>query len=503
MTTRPRLTVLGTGYLGITHAACMAYQGLEVLGVDTDPEKVARLSRGELPVFEPQLGELLRDSLDSGKLSFTTSYQQAAAFGDVHFICVGTPQRHDGNGADLTQVDACVSALAPLLTRPCLVVGKSTVPAGTAAAIAADIARRAPAGESVEVCWNPEFLREGHAVQDTLTPDRIVVGVASPRGEAVIRDIYAGQLAAGVPLYVTDLATAELAKVAANAFLATKISFINAMAEVCDAAEADVTVLGSVLGSDPRIGPAFLNPGLGFGGGCLPKDIRAFMARASELGADGAAGLLREVDTINLRRRAWVAELACELIGGSPAGEQVCVLGAAFKPGSDDVRDSPALDVAQILHGMGACVVVYDPVAIDNARRACPELRYAASAREAATGAQVVLVLTEWPEFGQIDPAELGEVAAPQRAVIDARHALDRQRWQAAGWDYRAPGVPAASAVPTVSRAATAPYPELIGMSDTASFQADQRRHGSLAERSLEVCWNPNVHSINQESKSW
>ena len=452
MTSRLPLTVLGTGYLGITHAACLAHLGFEVLGVDTDREKVAQLSGGQLPVFEPQLGDLLRDGLASGRLRFTTSYEDAAAFGAVHFICVGTPQRHDGDGADLTQVEACVTALAPLLTRPCLVVGKSTVPSGTAVAIAADIARRAPAGTSAELCWNPEFLREGHAVDDTLAPDRIVVGVTSPRGEAIMREVYARQLASGVPLYVTDLATAELAKVAANAFLATKISFINAMAEVCDAAGADVTVLSSVLGADPRIGQAFLNPGLGFGGGCLPKDIRAFIARASELRADGAASLLREVDAINLRRRASVAELACELIGGSPAGEQVCVLGAAFKPGSDDVRDSPALDVAQILHGMGACVTVYDPVAMDNARRACPQLRYAASAREAAAGAQVVLVLTEWPEFGQMDPAELGEAAAARRAVIDARHALDQRRWQAAGWDYRAPGVPGAPAVPTAGR---------------------------------------------------
>lgn len=442
MATRPRLTVLGTGYLGITHAACMAHLGFEVLGVDTDREKVARLSRGDLPVFEPHLGELVRDGLASGRLGFTTSYSGAASFGDAHFICVGTPQRRDGDGADLAQVDACVSALAPLLTRPCQVVGKSTVPAGTAGAIAAEIVRRAPAGTSAELCWNPEFLREGHAVEDTLNPNRIVIGVTSPTSEAVMRDIYADQLEAGVPLYVTDLATAELAKVAANAFLATKISFINAMAEVCDAAGADVTVLSSVLGADPRIGTAFLNSGPGFGGGCLPKDIRALMARASELRADGPVGLLREVDAINLRRRVRVAEIACELIGSSPAGKRICVLGAAFKPESDDVRDSPALDVAQILHGMGAHVTVYDPVAMDNARRACPQLRYATSAREAATGARVVLVLTEWPEFSDIDPADLGAVAGPRPALIDARHALDKRRWEQAGWQYRAPGVP-------------------------------------------------------------
>jgi UDPglucose 6-dehydrogenase len=441
MSSRLRLTVLGTGYLGITHAACMAHLGFEVLGVDTNRTKVAQLSRGELPVFESQLEDLLREGLASGRLGFTTSYEDAAAFGDVHFICVGTPQQRDGNGADLRQVHACINALAPLLTRSCLVVGKSTVPPGTGVAIAAELARRAPAGASVGLCWNPEFLREGHAVEDTLVPDRIVAGVTSPHGEAIIREVYADQLARGVPLFVTDLATAELTKIAANAFLATKISFINAMAEVCDGSGANVKVLASILGADPRIGPAFLNSGLGFGGGCLPKDIRSLMACASGLGSEEAVRLLREVDAINLQRRARVTELACELIGGPAVDAQICVLGAAFKSGSDDVRDSPALDVAQILHSLGAYVTVYDPVANENARRACPQLQYATSAREAATGAQVVLVLTEWPEFGQLDPAELSNVAAEPRAVIDARHVLDQWRWQEAGWHYRALGV--------------------------------------------------------------
>jgi UDPglucose 6-dehydrogenase len=477
MTSRLRLTVLGTGYLGITHAACMAHLGFEVLGVDVDRAKVALLSRGEPPVFEPQLGDLLYEGLDSGRLGFTTSYEYAAAFGDVHFICVGTPQLRDGSGADLRQVNKCIDTLAPLLTRACMVVGKSTVPPGTSAVLAAEIARRAPASELVELCWNPEFLREGHAVEDTLTPDRIVAGITSPHAEAIIREVYAGQLAAGVPLFVTDPATAELSKIAANAFLATKISFINAMAEVCDGAGADVRVLANVLGADPRIGPAFLKSGLGFGGGCLPKDIRAFMACASELGADGAVKLLREVDAINLRRRARIAELACELIGGSPAGKQICVLGAAFKSGSDDVRDSPALDVAQILHGQGACVTVYDPVAMANARKACPQLRYATSAREAATGAQVVLVLTEWPEFGYIDPAELGEVAAARRAVIDARHTLDEQRWQEAGWHYRAPGV--STTALTASPAPDVRHLQLTGTSDTGAKNCSAERGGT------------------------
>jgi UDPglucose 6-dehydrogenase len=441
MTERPRLTVLGTGYLGMTHAACMASEGFEVLGFDIDAEKVARLNAGDVPIFEPGLEELLKDGLSSGRLRFTTSYAEAAEFGDVHFVCVGTPQRRDGHGADLSQVDACIDGLAPGLNRPCLIVGKSTVPAGTAAVLTERIAAKAPAGDAVELAWNPEFLREGHGVQDTLSPDRLVIGVTSARAEALLRTVYAPQLEAGIPLFVTDLATAELAKVAANAFLATKISFINAVAEVCDAAGANVTVLADILGADARIGGAFLRPGLGFGGGCLPKDVRAFLARAAELGAGDALAFLREVDAINLGRRTGMVNLACEVAGGSIAGKAVGVLGAAFKPGSDDVRDSPALDVAQILHGMGAEVTVYDPEALPNARKVCPELKYADSAAGAAAGADVVLLLTDWPEFARLDPEELGAVTST-RAIVDGRYMLDPAAWRAAGWVYRASGIP-------------------------------------------------------------
>ena len=441
MTERPRLTVLGTGYLGVTHAACMASEGFEVLGVDIDAAKVARLNAGESPIFEPGLDELLRDGLATRRLAFTSSYEEAATFGDVHFVCVGTPQRRDGYGADLSHVEACIDALAPRLTRPCVIAGKSTVPVGTAAALTGRVASMAPAGDAVEVCWNPEFLREGHGVADTLSPDRIVIGVRSPHAEAALRAVYAPQIEAGIELFVTDLATAELAKVAANAFLATKISFINAVAEVCDAAGADVTMLADVLGADPRIGRAFLRPGLGFGGGCLPKDVRAFLARAAELGAADALAFLRDVDAINLGRRTGMVNLTCEALGGTVAGRSVCVLGAAFKPGSDDVRDSPALDVAQMLHGMGAEVTVHDPAAISNARKACPELRYADSAVGAATGAEVVLLLTDWPEFAGLDPHELGTVTATRR-IIDGRYVLDPAKWRAAGWEYRASGIP-------------------------------------------------------------
>jgi UDPglucose 6-dehydrogenase len=439
---RPRLTVLGAGYLGTTHAACLAELGFEVLGVDVNPVRIDSLSRGQLPFHEPDLEPLLQAGLKSGLLSFSASYADAAAFGDVHFICVGTPQQASSNAADLSQVYGCVDELAPLLDRPCLVVGKSTVPVGTAEGLAGRLARLAPAGEGVELAWNPEFLREGHAVQDTVRPDRIVAGVRrAGRAEQVLREVYAEPIRAGAPFLVTDLPTAELVKVAANAFLATKISFINAMAEVCEAAHADVTMLSEALGHDPRIGAAALRPGLGFGGGCLPKDIRAFMARAEELGVEPALSFLRQVDDINLRRRARTVDLARELAGGSFTGRTVGVLGVAFKPDSDDIRDSPALDVAATIHGLGATVTVYDPAALSHARRAHPELGYADSASKAVAGADVTLLLTEWQEFREADPEQLGQAVA-QRNIVDGRNALDAGRWRAAAWTYRALGRP-------------------------------------------------------------
>ena len=432
-----RLTVLGTGYLGITHAACMASLGFDVLGVDIDARKVDQLNAGKLPIYEPGLGELLRSGLDSGRLAFTTSYPQAAAFGDVHFICAGTPPQSGSDHADLTQVNGCVATLAPLLNRPCLVVGKSTVPVGTARRLAAELAA---ACQGAELAWNPEFLREGSAVADAITPDRIVAGVMSPSAEEVLRTVYARQIAGGTPFFATDLETAELAKVAANAYLATKVSFINAMAEVCEAAGGNVYALSQILGADVRIGSAFLRPGLGFGGGCLPKDIRGFLARATDLEVGQALGFLREVDSINLRRRSRAADLAGELVGGDLTDVPVCVLGAAFKAGSDDVRDSPALDVAQILHGMGAQVTVYDPAALANARRTHPELGYAATLAEAARGAHVVLVLTEWTEFAELKPGDLATIVARQN-IVDGRGVLNPELWRAADWNYRALGV--------------------------------------------------------------
>lgn len=435
------MTVLGTGYLGATHAVCMASLGFEVLGFDVDASKIDLLSAGVVPFYEPGLEPLLRKTLPSGRLRFTTSYEEVADFGDVHFLCVGTPQRPDGYAADLSYVETCVATLAPLLRRPCVFAGKSTVPVGTAERLAQLIADTAPASGDVEVVWNPEFLREGFAVDDTLHPDRLVFGVSSQRGEQAMRDAFAPVIAGGTPVVVTDLATAQLVKVAANAFLATKISFINAMAEVCEVTGADVTMLSEALSHDSRIGGRFLHAGLGFGGGCLPKDIRAFMARAAELGVEPALSFLTEVDAINLRRRARMVDLAREVLDGSFAGRRVAILGVAFKPNSDDIRDSPSLDVASRLHAAGADVIVYDPAAMDNARLRYPNLSYAASTLEAARDADLVLLLTEWLEFREADPAVLADVVASPN-IVDGRNALDPERWRAAGWTYRALGRP-------------------------------------------------------------
>ncbi len=435
-----RLSVIGTGYLGATHAACMAELGFDVIGLDVVPEKVQLLNSGKVPFYEPELDAVLARNIDAGRLRFTTSFQEAAEFGDIHFICVGTPQQSGAYAADLSQVFGSIESLAPYLSPTDLVVGKSTVPVGTANQIAEILKVSAP---GVDVAWNPEFLREGFAVQDTLEPDRLVVGVRSPEAESQLREVYAAMIDKDIPFLVTDFPTAELVKVAANSFLATKISFINAMAEVCEAAGADVVQLAEAIGHDTRIGNRFLNAGLGFGGGCLPKDIRAFMARAGELGAEEALTFLREVDQINLRRRSHTVDLARKELGGELRGKKICMFGATFKPDSDDVRDSPALDVAVALANAGATVVVHDPKGTVNAERVYPTLIYSTDAMQAAVGAELIIHATEWMEYREIDPEELAKVVA-QKNIIDARNKLDVPTWRAAGWNIRALGRPAA-----------------------------------------------------------
>ena len=433
-----KISVVGCGYLGAVHAACMAELGHDVLGIDVDDTKVAALSAGRVPFYEPGFEELLTRALGTGRLRFTTTPGDDLADVDLHFIAVGTPQSDTG-AADLSYVDAAVATLLAGAAPGSVVVGKSTVPVGTAAHLADRLAER-----DIALVWNPEFLREGFAVADTLHPDRIVYGLsADPAraelGRARLDEVYARLLADGIPQIVTDYVTAELVKVAANSFLATKISFINAMAELCEATGGDVTALADALGHDERIGRRFLGAGVGFGGGCLPKDIRAFVARAQELGVHDAVSFLREVDAINQRRRDRVVDLALRSLGDQLSGAKITVLGAAFKPSSDDIRDSPALDIAHRLHMLGAQVSITDPKALDAAARRHPALVTAPDTHQALRDADLVLLLTEWSEYVELDPSEVATwVRRP--AIIDGRNALDPARWRASGWDYHGLG---------------------------------------------------------------
>lgn len=436
-----RMTVIGTGYLGATHAACMAELEHEVLGVDVDEDKIAVLQSGKVPFFEPGLPEVLERNIDAGRLGFSTDYDEAAQFANVHFLGVGTPQRRGSYAADMTYVKAVITDLVPKLRGEHVIFGKSTVPVGTAAELQELADSLAPEGTRVEIAWNPEFLREGYAVHDTITPDRIVIGTreSESRAEELAREIYAQPLAQDTPFIATDLQTAELVKVSANAFLATKISFINAVSEICEIAGADVVALADAIGIDKRIGRKFLGAGLGFGGGCLPKDIRAFMARAGELGADQALTFLREVDAINMRRRDRMVDLSKGAFNGSLLGHRVTVLGCAFKPNSDDVRDSPALSVAGSLSLAGAAVTVYDPEGMDNAKKVFPTLDYAADTESALREAELVILATEWQQFKELDPNEAGELV-DNRHIIDGRNVLDVAAWSNAGWKIQALG---------------------------------------------------------------
>lgn len=430
-----KLSVIGCGYLGAVHAAAMASLGHEVIGIDVDAAKIEALAAGKAPFFEPGLPELLTESYGSGKLQFSTDFA-ALADATVHFIGVGTPQNKNSGGADLSYVNAAVASLIPFLKPGDLVVGKSTVPVGTASRLQELIA---PTG--AELAWNPEFLREGYAVKDTLEPDRLVYGVTSDRAVQILNDVYYNAIAAETPVVVTDYATAELVKTAANAFLATKISFINAMAEIAEVTGADVTQLADAIGYDVRIGRRFLNAGVGFGGGCLPKDIRAFTARAEELGRGESIAFLKEVDAINLRRRQRVVDLVVDACEGSAYKRRIAVLGLAFKPDSDDVRDSPALDVAVQLNGLGADVIAYDPEANANAHRLHPQLNFAASVNDALAGADVTVLLTEWKQFRELDPETTASLVS-QKLLVDGRNALDPKQWRAAGWTYVSLGRP-------------------------------------------------------------
>jgi UDPglucose 6-dehydrogenase len=430
-----KLSVIGTGYLGATHAACMASLGFEVIGFDTENIKIDLLSKGKVPFYEPDLEELLAEQIKAGRLRFTKDIAELADV-DVHFICVGTPQVKGGNAADLTYVNSALESIARIVKPGGLVVGKSTVPVGTATRLRNRLIELNP---NADLAWNPEFLREGFAVEDTLRPNRLVVGVTNDNSEKILKEVYALNLKENTPWVRADLPTAELVKVAANSFLATKISFINAMAEICEAAGGDVTILAKAIGYDPRIGSRFLQAGIGFGGGCLPKDIRAFMARAEELGAKQAVEFLKEVDAINLRARQRIIELVRRDLSEDLVGKKVAILGAAFKPDSDDVRDSPALDIAAQIQAAGAIVTVHDPKAIANAQKRFPALKFAEDINNTLKDADIVLHLTEWKIYRDINPGQVKSLVKTA-IMIDGRNALDRDAWRAAGWKFRALG---------------------------------------------------------------
>jgi UDPglucose 6-dehydrogenase len=430
-----KLSVIGTGYLGATHAACMASLGFEVIGFDIEASKIDLLSKGKVPFYEPELEELLSEQIKSGRLTFTSNIADLAE-ADVHFICVGTPQVKNGNAADLTYVNSALESIAKFVKPGGLVVGKSTVPVGTATKLRNRLLELNP---KADLAWNPEFLREGFAVEDTLRPNRLVVGVVNDSAEQILKEVYANNLKEKTPWVRADLPTSELVKVAANSFLATKISFINAMAEICEAAGGDVTVLAKAIGYDPRIGSRFLQAGIGFGGGCLPKDIRAFMARAEELGASQAVEFLKEIDAINLRARQRIIELVRKDLADDLRGKKVAILGAAFKPDSDDVRDSPALDIAAQIQAAGAVVTVHDPKAIANAQKRFPALNFADDVNATLKDAEIVLHLTEWKIYREIDPVKVKSIVK-NPIIIDGRNALDRDLWRSAGWKFRALG---------------------------------------------------------------
>ncbi len=430
-----KLSVIGTGYLGATHAACMASLGFEVIGFDTENSKIDLLSKGKVPFYEPDLEELLAEQIKAGRLRFTKDISELADV-DVHFICVGTPQVKGGNAADLTYVNSALESVARIVKPGGLVVGKSTVPVGTATRLRNRLIELNP---NADLAWNPEFLREGFAVEDTLRPNRLVVGVTNDNSEKILKEVYAINLKENTPWVRADLPTAELVKVAANSFLATKISFINAMAEICEAAGGDVTILAKAIGYDPRIGSRFLQAGIGFGGGCLPKDIRAFMARAEELGAKQAVEFLKEVDAINLRARQRIIELVRRDLSEDLVGKKVAILGAAFKPDSDDVRDSPALDIAAQIQAAGAIVTVHDPKAIANAQKRFPALKFAEDINNTLKDADIVLHLTEWKIYRDINPGQVKSLVKTA-IMIDGRNGLDRDAWRAAGWKFRALG---------------------------------------------------------------
>lgn len=433
------MVVIGLGYLGLTHAVAMTELGHTVVGLEADESKLKTLAEGKVPFYEPFLDDALEVALASGRLTFQTGQDVNTEDGDIHWICVGTPQTEGSKSANLSYVEGAAKAAAEHLKNGATIVGKSTVPVGTSAVLKKIVEDNVKEGVVARLAWNPEFLREGTALQDSLKPDRIVVGVDDDTSRELLQEAYASILDEGTPFIVADLPTSELVKVSANSFLAMKISFINAMAEVSEKSGADVVKLAEAIGYDERIGDKFLRSGIGFGGGCLPKDIRGFMAKAEELGVDSLVGLLNNVDSINLGRRQKAVELALEELGHDYANKKIAVLGATFKPDSDDIRDAPALAVALELHKRGASLTMHDPKGLHNVNKTHPELHTEENLEKTLQDADLVMLLTEWKEYKNYNPLEAKKLVKTP-TVIDGRNVLDSCLWQTAGWKVIALG---------------------------------------------------------------
>ena len=427
-----KLSVIGTGYVGLVTSACLADVGHDVIGADRDADRIQMLRQGRSPIFEPGLEEVLARGAASKRLRFTTDTVEAVRGSEVVFITVGTPSLESGN-ADVTAVAAVAETIAASLTDYRLIVEKSTVPVRTGERIRDQIHLLTRGTVPFDVACNPEFTREGAAVQDFMHPDRIVIGVESERAERLMRDVYRPF---DCPILVTNLATAELIKHASNAFLAMKISYINAVANVCERVGADVGLVAQGMGQDARIGRAFLNAGVGYGGSCFPKDVAAFVQIASAAGYE--FGLLKEVARINEGQRDVLLRHLTEALWVL-ANRTVAVLGLAYKPDTDDMRDAPSVPIIERLCRDGAAVRVYDPVAEQNARRVLPEVIYCADPYDAARGADAVVLLTEWPEFGRLDLTRLRDVMR-RPVLIDGRNVWDPEAARAAGFHYAGMG---------------------------------------------------------------
>ena len=431
-----KISVVGTGHVGLTTAACLAHIGHEVLGVDDDAEKIAQIERGEAPFHEPGLSELVAEGLDTGRLRVSTSTAEAAAHAEVVFVCVGTPTLPSGE-ADLAQVERVGRAVAANLHGYAVVVEKSTVPVETGVWLQEIMDQERNGHGEFDVASNPEFLREGQAVRDALEPDRIVVGADSERALERLREVYRPIIdSTGCPFVTTDLATAELIKHSSNAFLATKISFINQVAEICERTGADVEEVAHAMGLDARIGPSFLRAGIGYGGECFPKDVRAYRYKADQLGVD--FGILREIEQVNAGRvEAFVEKI--RTVAGGLSGRRVGLWGLSFKPETDDLRNAPAVEVARTLLDEGAAIVAHDPAAMTAVKRLLPEIGLASTPYDAARDAECLVICTEWPEYAAADLERLrGEMASA--VVVDGRNVFRPRDMAAAGFVYASIG---------------------------------------------------------------